>query len=202
MSCLLTSSCLHIFLAITSPFVPVCPCLRFQLACWSYGELLELSIQRRNPRQPSQQIQGAFHKTPVYSHFLIETKLLKKYCGGKYLKCNIWEQLLSSPSRASFGSEITGYVWQVTNVDDEGNELGSGTMELTQTELILHTRKRDAIRWPYLCLRRYGYDSNLFSFESGRRCQTGQGEMILISTLCRCKTELCVKQIQKPSVNP
>uniref|UniRef100_A0A671MR36 Fibroblast growth factor receptor substrate 2-like n=1 Tax=Sinocyclocheilus anshuiensis TaxID=1608454 RepID=A0A671MR36_9TELE len=65
--------------------------------------------------------------------------------------------------------------FKVTNVDDEGNELGSGTMELTQTELILHTRKRDAIRWPYLCLRRYGYDSNLFSFESGRRCQTGQG---------------------------
>lgn len=53
-------------------------------------------------------------------------------------------------------------------------------MELTQTELILHTRKRDAIRWPYLCLRRYGYDSNLFSFESGRRCQTGQGEQHLL----------------------
>ncbi len=86
-------------------------------------------------------------------------------------------------------------------MDDEGNELGSGTMELTQTELILHTRKRDAIRWPYLCLRRYGYDSNLFSFESGRRCQTGQGMMILTSTLCRCKTKLCVKQISKPSVN-
>lgn len=48
-------------------------------------------------------------------------------------------------------------------------------MELTQTELILHTHKRDAVRWPYLCLRRYGYDSNLFSFESGRRCHTGQG---------------------------
>lgn len=61
-------------------------------------------------------------------------------------------------------------------MDDEGNELGSGIMELTQTELILHTHKRDAVRWPYLCLRRYGYDSNLFSFESGRRCQTGQGE--------------------------
>ncbi len=86
-------------------------------------------------------------------------------------------------------------------MDDEGNELGSGTMELTQTELILHTRKRDAIRWPYLCLRRYGYDSNLFSFESGRRCQTGQGKIILTSTLCRCKTKLCVKQISKPSVN-
>ncbi|KFU96722.1 Fibroblast growth factor receptor substrate 3 [Chaetura pelagica] len=65
--------------------------------------------------------------------------------------------------------------FKVTNVDDEGNELGSGIMELTQMELILHTHKRDAVRWPFLCLRRYGYDSNLFSFESGRRCQTGQG---------------------------
>ncbi|XP_043932698.1 fibroblast growth factor receptor substrate 2-like [Protopterus annectens] len=65
--------------------------------------------------------------------------------------------------------------FKVTNVDDEGNELGSGIMVLTQTELILQTHKRDVVRWPYLCLRRYGYDSNLFSFESGRRCQTGQG---------------------------
>ncbi|XP_042198084.1 fibroblast growth factor receptor substrate 2 [Callorhinchus milii] len=65
--------------------------------------------------------------------------------------------------------------FKVTNVDDDGNELGSGIMELTNSELILHTRKRDAVRWPYLCLRRYGYDSNLFSFESGRRCLTGQG---------------------------
>ncbi|KAI1882175.1 hypothetical protein AGOR_G00247990 [Albula goreensis] len=65
--------------------------------------------------------------------------------------------------------------FKVINVDDDGNLLGSGVMELTEEELILHTRKRDAVKWPYLCLRRYGYDSNLFSFESGRRCQTGQG---------------------------
>ncbi|XP_012670879.2 fibroblast growth factor receptor substrate 2a [Clupea harengus] len=65
--------------------------------------------------------------------------------------------------------------FKVINVDDDGNELGSGVMELTEEELILHTRKRHAVKWPYLCLRRYGYDSNLFSFESGRRCQTGQG---------------------------
>lgn len=64
---------------------------------------------------------------------------------------------------------------QVINVDDDGNELGSGVMELTDAELVLHTHRRDDVRWPYLCLRRYGYDSNLFSFESGRRCQTGQG---------------------------
>lgn len=63
-------------------------------------------------------------------------------------------------------------------MDDEGHELGSGVMELTQRELILHTHKRDAVRWPYLCLRRYGFDSNLFSFESGRRCHTGQGQSL------------------------
>uniref|UniRef100_A0A8C2B8S5 Fibroblast growth factor receptor substrate 2a n=1 Tax=Cyprinus carpio TaxID=7962 RepID=A0A8C2B8S5_CYPCA len=65
--------------------------------------------------------------------------------------------------------------FKVINVDDDGNELGAGVMELTEEELILHTRRRDTVKWPYLCLRRYGYDSNLFSFESGRRCQTGQG---------------------------
>uniref|UniRef100_A0A3Q3RAM4 IRS-type PTB domain-containing protein n=1 Tax=Monopterus albus TaxID=43700 RepID=A0A3Q3RAM4_MONAL len=81
-----------------------------------------------------------------------------------------WSCLYRDPIR---DNHLTKF--KVTNVDDEGNKLGSGIMELTQTELILHTRKRDAIRWPYLCLRRYGYDSNLFSFESGRRCQTGQG---------------------------
>uniref|UniRef100_A0A8D3BDI5 IRS-type PTB domain-containing protein n=1 Tax=Scophthalmus maximus TaxID=52904 RepID=A0A8D3BDI5_SCOMX len=63
--------------------------------------------------------------------------------------------------------------FKVINVDDDGNELGSGVMELSDGELVLHTHRRDDVRWPYLCLRRYGYDSNLFSFESGRRCQTG-----------------------------
>ncbi|NXH44546.1 FRS3 factor, partial [Dicaeum eximium] len=65
--------------------------------------------------------------------------------------------------------------FKVTNVDDEGRELGAGVMELTPRELILHSQQRDAVRWPYLSLRRYGFDSNLFSFESGRRCHTGQG---------------------------
>ncbi|KAJ0029114.1 hypothetical protein NQD34_004111 [Periophthalmus magnuspinnatus] len=65
--------------------------------------------------------------------------------------------------------------FKVINGDDDGNELGCGVMELTEAELVLHTHRRDDVRWPYLCLRRYGYDSNLFSFESGRRCQTGQG---------------------------
>lgn len=72
---------------------------------------------------------------------------------------------------------------QVVNVDDDGNELGAGIMELTEDELVLRTRKCDAVKWPYLCLRRYGYDSNLFSFESGRRCQTGQGKAKIFHTI-------------------
>lgn len=91
-----------------------------------------------------------------------------------------------SADRLCAAFEVFSSASQVTNVDDEGNELGSGVMELTQTELILHTRKRDAIRWPYLCLRRYGYDSNLFSFESGRRCQTGQGNVFSHFSLNSC----------------
>lgn len=162
-----------------------CLCLRFQLACWSYGELLELSIQRRYPRQPSQQIQGAFHKTPKLLYCYHGRDILRPWYFNVYhatlrhIYVDIVEVNLLCPCHLVCA-------WQVTNVDDEGNELGSGTMELTQTELILHTRKRDAIRWPYLCLRRYGYDSNLFSFESGRRCQTGQGEIALTQDNPKC----------------
>ncbi|MBZ3884953.1 Fibroblast growth factor receptor substrate 2 [Sciurus carolinensis] len=66
-------------------------------------------------------------------------------------------------------------MFKVINMDDDGNDLGSGKMELTDTELILYTRKHDSVKWHYLCLQHYAYDLNLFSFESGRRCQTGQG---------------------------
>ncbi|XP_057184923.1 fibroblast growth factor receptor substrate 2b isoform X1 [Triplophysa rosa] len=80
----------------------------------------------------------------------------------------------SCPDKESI-HDIHQSKFKVVNVDDDGNELGAGIMELTEDELVLRTRKCEAVKWPYLCLRRYGYDSNLFSFESGRRCQTGQG---------------------------
>lgn len=81
---------------------------------------------------------------------------------------NFWRERCSCFSRSPV-------CLQVINVDDDGNELSSGVMEVTEFELVLRTQRRNAIRWPYVCLRRYGYDSNLFSFECGRRCQTGQG---------------------------
>lgn len=99
---------------------------------------------------------------------------------GKGVKCQRSWRSLSLSAR------------QVINVDDDGNELGSGVMELTDAELVLHTHRRDDVRWPYLCLRRYGYDSNLFSFESGRRCQTGQGKNPCVPTGNEVTTRSCV----------
>uniref|UniRef100_UPI00358FE90C fibroblast growth factor receptor substrate 2-like isoform X2 n=1 Tax=Myxine glutinosa TaxID=7769 RepID=UPI00358FE90C len=93
-----------------------------------------------------------------------------------YISCHV--EAMGSCSSCAERDEIQDdhpTLYKVKNVDDDGNELESGVMEITELEIILHTRKRDTVRWPYSSLRRYGYDSNLFSFESGRRCQTGQG---------------------------
>ncbi|XP_022237739.1 uncharacterized protein LOC111085039 [Limulus polyphemus] len=64
-------------------------------------------------------------------------------------------------------------LFQVWNVDDKGNHVSTGKIELTHSELILYQKRKPPIRWPLQSLRRYGYDSELFSFECGRKCSTG-----------------------------
>lgn len=66
-------------------------------------------------------------------------------------------------------------VFQVVNIDQEGNNHLPGKIEVTAEDIVLHQKKKEAISWPIRTLRRYGFESNIFSFEVGRRCPTGEG---------------------------
>lgn len=79
-------------------------------------------------------------------------------------------------------------VFQVMNIDDDGNFISPGRLEVTEVDIILYQRNKQPIKWPLRCLRRYGYDlEGLFSFESGRRCSTGPG---IYAFKCRRAEEL------------
>ncbi|KYN02489.1 PREDICTED: fibroblast growth factor receptor substrate 3 [Cyphomyrmex costatus] len=78
-------------------------------------------------------------------------------------------------------------IFQVMNVDDDGNFVSPGRLEVTEVDIILYQRGKQH-KWPLRCLRRYGYDlEGLFSFESGRRCSTGPG---IYAFKCRRAQEL------------
>lgn len=66
-------------------------------------------------------------------------------------------------------------IFQVMNVDDLGNLITPGQLEITEADIILYQRDKNPIKWPLCYLRRYGHDAEIFSFESGRKCSTGQG---------------------------
>ncbi|XP_054724242.1 uncharacterized protein LOC129234272 [Uloborus diversus] len=66
-------------------------------------------------------------------------------------------------------------VFHVWNIDEDGHYIKSCHIQVTDTELVLHQRGERPIIWPLQSLRRYGFDTELFSFECGRRCTTGPG---------------------------
>ncbi|CAD5115660.1 unnamed protein product [Dimorphilus gyrociliatus] len=66
-------------------------------------------------------------------------------------------------------------LFKVYNLDQDGTLKHKGRFEVTGDELVLHQKHREKMNWPLRCLRRYGYQSNMFSFECGRRSPTGAG---------------------------
>ncbi|XP_075037614.1 fibroblast growth factor receptor substrate 2-like [Mixophyes fleayi] len=71
--------------------------------------------------------------------------------------------------------EDGGNLFRVVNVNDDGEKICPGIMELTETALVFYIKRGGYVKWPYISILKYGYDLNLFSFVCGRRCQTGEG---------------------------
>lgn len=72
-------------------------------------------------------------------------------------------------------NDIHPNLFQVTNVNDDRELVSPGQLEITESELILHQKGRTPLIWPLRTLRKYGFDQEIFTFECGRRCPTGEG---------------------------
>lgn len=84
-------------------------------------------------------------------------------------------------------------VFDVVNIDNDGKKTKKGVIELRETEIVFKSPDSEPVVWDLRYLRRYGYDSNLFSFESGRRSTTGHG---IFAFQCR-DAELLFNMLQE-----
>lgn len=84
-------------------------------------------------------------------------------------------QIHCSPVPGRVKSKLPTNMFKVKNINEQGEVIWRGLIEVSRAELVLHQKIGDPVRWPLKSLRRYGFDKGLFSFESGRSCATGPG---------------------------
>ena len=84
-------------------------------------------------------------------------------------------------------NDLNANIFQVEYISGTNLPRRNGRLEVTSDSIVYHAKNRPATRWPLRCLRRYGFDGEKFSFESGRRCPTGPAIFLF---KCRSAEEL------------
>lgn len=85
----------------------------------------------------------------------------------------------------------------VFNIDKKKLYGIPGKLEITSRDLIFHHENNQPVCWPLPYLRRYGFDVDVFMFESGRRCPTGPGIYAFKSSRACVLVELLQERIQR-----
>lgn len=71
----------------------------------------------------------------------------------------------------------TSSTFDVYNVDAQLFKHSKGKIQITNTNLILlhENPEPEPMKWPLTGVRRYGFHKNIFLFECGRKCPSGEG---------------------------
>ncbi|KAK3546686.1 hypothetical protein QTP70_031383 [Hemibagrus guttatus] len=102
--------------------------------------------------------------------------------GGSFsnMDLNGQQDLKMSENLIYYSREEVSEFWvsvQRTDASDRCGLLGNYWLKADGESLILKDpkMKKNLLVWPYKLLRRYGRDRAMFSFEAGRRCESGPG---------------------------
>lgn len=91
--------------------------------------------------------------------------------------------------------------FKVTNINDEHRLVHKGRMVVTETNLMyVDNKTREKWEWPLKFLRRYGCEGNVFSFEAGRRCATGEGLYAFTCVQAKDLFDLVTRNIDQGNV--
>ncbi|XP_054284474.1 docking protein 2 isoform X2 [Macrosteles quadrilineatus] len=94
-------------------------------------------------------------------------------------KDTVSRQTIEEDNELYCSSEDAG-VFSVRLVSSDASERcglipGTYTLVVTQAALQLRDEQKILFTWPYRFIRRYGYKHGKFTFEAGRKCESGEG---------------------------